>query len=583
MFDSSSLPEPAALHAVGDAELIEAIEGWNRTAAAADARRLAAIAELSRRRCEDDDDERQWWVCDPTTAAAAEVAAALNIGQGKGLGQLRLAVWLRDQCPKVNALFVAGSITYAMVNTLRWRTMLVSDDVMGLVDARLAGSVVEWGPLSVDKLVTTIDAVIEELDPDAVRRLQTATRGRDVWFGDPDDATGTTSMGGRLLASDAALLKERVERMARGVCAEDPRNLGQRRSDALGAVGAGADHLACRCGSPECPAADDDRRGSSFVMHIVADPSALTTQPDPGLHGDYPGMPTTEEKAEGETESAEPEPEAEAEPAPVVGEPAPASTPEPEPTPATVAEPESAPVGESGSAPDSPAPAAASRRPTAGVILGGGVLPPALLAELIALGATVRFVTDPAAEAEPRYRPSAKLAEYIRIRDLTCRFPGCDRPAYTADIDHTMPWPAGATHPADLKCYCRIHHLLKTHWSGDGGWTDRQYPDGTVEVTTPASKTYTTKPGATLLFPGWNITTTDAPPTGSPTPPADHSGLAMPKRKRTRAQQHASRIKAEREHNAVLTALAQAAKSLARQPNQRETTHPTGDDDPPPF
>ncbi|HEU4361772.1 MAG TPA: HNH endonuclease signature motif containing protein [Mycobacterium sp.] len=39
--------------------------------------------------------------------------------------------------------------------------------------------------------------------------------------------------------------------------------------------------------------------------------------------------------------------------------------------------------------------------------------------------------------------PSAKLADFIRCRDLTCRFPGCDEPAITCDIDHTRPHAQG--------------------------------------------------------------------------------------------------------------------------------------------
>ena len=150
------------------------------------------------------------------------------------------------------------------------------------------------------------------------------------------------------------------------------------------------------------------------------------------------------------------------------------------------------------------------------------------------------------------------------MRDMTCRHPGCDRPADLSDIDHTLPWPHGATHPSDLKCYCRINHLLKTHWSGAGGWSDRQFPDGRVEVTTPSGKTFTTKPGATLLFPGWNITTTQAPPTGTPSKPPDQRGLGVPKRKRTRAQDHAYRITAERERNAAVIAAARARAAQAR-------------------
>ena len=99
----------------------------------------------------------------------------------------------------------------------------------------------------------------------------------------------------------------------------------------------------------------------------------------------------------------------------------------------------------------------------------------------LAEGATIREVEIPPDAAEPRYRPSAKLAEFVRCRDLTCRFPGCDRPAQACDLDHTVPYPAGPTHPSDLKCLCRFHHLLKTFH----GWTDHQYPDGTVVWTAP--------------------------------------------------------------------------------------------------
>ncbi|MGA8252679.1 MAG: DUF222 domain-containing protein, partial [Mycobacterium sp.] len=38
---------------------------------------------------------------------------------------------------------------------------------------------------------------------------------------------------------------------------------------------------------------------------------------------------------------------------------------------------------------------------------------------------------------EQGYTPSAKLADFVRCRDLTCRAPGCDRPATQCDLDHT--------------------------------------------------------------------------------------------------------------------------------------------------
>ena len=69
--------------------------------------------------------------------------------------------------------------------------------------------------------------------------------------------------------------------------------------------------------------------------------------------------------------------------------------------------------------------------------------------------------SHPSQNPEPRYRPSTALDEFVRTRDLTCRAVGCDRPAMHADIDHTVPYPAGA-HPGNLKCYCRIQMTRKT-------------------------------------------------------------------------------------------------------------------------
>jgi hypothetical protein len=97
------------------------------------------------------------------------------------------------------------------------------------------------------------------------------------------------------------------------------------------------------------------------------------------------------------------------------------------------------------------------------VIAGGGIVPTPLLAELIRLGARVRPVPNAAdLGAEPRYRPSTKLARFVRNRDQTCTFPCCERPAERCDLDHTTPHgPGGLTHPGNIKALCRKHHLLK--------------------------------------------------------------------------------------------------------------------------
>ncbi|CAN7522821.1 HNH endonuclease signature motif containing protein [Mycolicibacterium frederiksbergense] len=149
---------------------------------------------------------------------------------------------------------------------------------------------------------------------------------------------------------------------------------------------------------------------------------------------------------------------------------------------------------------------------------------------------------------ERGYHPSRTLADFIGCRDLTCRWPGCNVPVAHCDIDHTTPWPYGPTHPSNTKLYCRIHHLIKTFHCGPGGWTDQQHPDGTITITAPNGRTYTTKPDSTLYFPQFAVRTAELGPITMP-PPSPHRELAAPKRSRSRAQNRAYRIARERALN----------------------------------
>lgn len=182
-----------------------------------------------------------------------------------------------------------------------------------------------------------------------------------------------------------------------------------------------------------------------------------------------------------------------------------------------------------------------------GYLPGYGAIP-AEAVEQLAKRAKVRPVSIPKrdAAAEPQYRPSAALSRFIRNRDLTCRFPGCDRPAWSADIDHTVPYPLGPTHPSNNVCYCRLHHLLKTFSS----WKERQLHDGTVEFTSPNGRVYSTEPFGAMLFPQLGVPTEELA-LANPPPQGPNRELAMPKRKRTRAQERARRIRQERNSNAA--------------------------------
>jgi len=168
---------------------------------------------------------------------------------------------------------------------------------------------------------------------------------------------------------------------------------------------------------------------------------------------------------------------------------------------------------------------------------------------LIRGGAKITPVRLPAdVPAESSYRPSAALERFVRCRDLTCRFPGCDRPAEFCDVDHTVPYPLGPTHPSNLKCICRKHHLLKTFWTA---WRDEQSPDGTVIWTAPTGQRYTTFPGSRLLFPSLCLPTGELPTAPTVDRPLGDCGIMMPRRHRTREQDRAARIDTERALNAV--------------------------------
>jgi hypothetical protein len=188
----------------------------------------------------------------------------------------------------------------------------------------------------------------------------------------------------------------------------------------------------------------------------------------------------------------------------------------------------------------------------------GGLFLPGAIARRAAHGATLRLIIHPGqAPPEPRYTPTAALAEFVRARDLTCRFPGCTVPATSCDVDHTIAWPHGPTSASNLKCLCRTNHLLKTFWGGPDGWRDRQLPDGTVIWTAPDGHTYTTTPGSRLLFPSLCEPTT--PITATAVPTTHTAGLTMPRRQRTRTEDRAYRIQHERELNrAANEAAAQA-------------------------
>jgi hypothetical protein len=101
-------------------------------------------------------------------------------------------------------------------------------------------------------------------------------------------------------------------------------------------------------------------------------------------------------------------------------------------------------------------------------------------------------VSRPPAEANPTRRdPGTMLARWIKIRDRTCRAPGCRVPARVADIDHTTDHAnGGLTMHDNLAVLCRHHHRLKH----EAQWHVQQPTPGTLVWISPQGRRYVRDP-----------------------------------------------------------------------------------------
>ncbi|MWV58617.1 HNH endonuclease signature motif containing protein [Rathayibacter sp. VKM Ac-2754] len=130
---------------------------------------------------------------------------------------------------------------------------------------------------------------------------------------------------------------------------------------------------------------------------------------------------------------------------------------------------------------------------------GYGLVPADVARELVGVGASfTRILTDPATGAvasvgRTHRVPPPRMRLHLQLRDRTCRFPGCTRPASTAEADHTLEWRNGGHTALDnLASLCTSHHHVR---HGDR-WTYRLHPDGTTDWTTPTGRRVTTHPPA---------------------------------------------------------------------------------------
>jgi hypothetical protein len=80
------------------------------------------------------------------------------------------------------------------------------------------------------------------------------------------------------------------------------------------------------------------------------------------------------------------------------------------------------------------------------------------------------------------YEVPDRFQEQVDLRDHTCVFPWCGRPAAKSDHDHVVAYDSGGTTSSDnIPALCRRHHRLKTH----AGWTYTMFEPGSCLWTSP--------------------------------------------------------------------------------------------------
>jgi hypothetical protein len=512
---------------VPDAELPARLTCLLQADGAVFAELLATVAEMHSRHVQpsEDTDTR---AIDAWAELEAQVGATLQVPAGSAHNTISEALAVRDRVPCLDELLRAGKVTKRHAQQVIRRTNLIEDrsDEARRLDKAVAEIFARDGSWSDRRVRDLVDKAVMIIDASAVRRRrQQAKDVRRVAFSNIED--GMAEMFAIVSAADAASIRARVEQFAKDVCKHDPRTAAQRKADAVVAAMLGHPALACRCEREDCSAQSRDILSAAAKLpgHQVDSCSRQIV-----VH-----LVIDQQTMDGQA--------------------------------------------------DNPA-----------VLEGHGIIDADHAREIVndpdAIVRPVTVPTTPAVaatdspSAQFRYSPSRALDDYVRIRDGYCTWPGCNREARYADLDHTVPFdnadPAagGLTVHTNLKALCRFHHLVKTF----GKWSDAQTSNTTMHFTAPDGAVYRGPAACTIdVLPGLGTHDQITPQGCGSRPPgggAERSpGQPPPDRRRPRINERSYRRRYERSTNAKIQAEEESAARLAAEEQWRAVVG----DSPPPF
>ena len=218
---------------LSDAQLIDAIVGFERLTGWAEARQARLLAEFARRRPGDDPtliatDKP----CTMSKFAPDEVGLALKLARMTAKARLGRSVQLEQVLPETLTLWQQGRLDERRVTAICDATHYLNADTARAVQHR----VLDRAPTqTVGQLKAALKRAVNAADPEgAAERHKTARRDRRVSISEEQD--GMASLWALMTAPDAQASYQWLTRLALGCGTDDPRGIDARRADIAAAL-----------------------------------------------------------------------------------------------------------------------------------------------------------------------------------------------------------------------------------------------------------------------------------------------------------------------------------------------------------
>ncbi|TDB97607.1 HNH endonuclease [Actinomadura sp. 7K534] len=510
---------------LNDDELLQVAAAARRQTSWAQARELAAIAELTRRRdAAEEAGDPDYRVLSAHESVTEEVAAALTVTGNAAATLVHLAERLTGPLTATGDALEAGRIDMAKARVICDTTENLSDEVTQRVEA---AALEKASSQTTGQLRRRIRRIVQRLAPEAMeerRREAIRQRRLELW----DTPSGTADLAlCDLAAEDAHGIYNKITAAAHGLKVDgDTRPLHQIRADLATSLLNGAplpEAIAAVLARAADPDPDPGRSASAHHPDSAdcppeqpTTPQAAPRVPTPGRSAaSLPPGPTARRTTAQVPPAMDSHPPSQAHGRFAAADPRTAEC-----VGGVEGVADIAVVGAvGGTAPVVSIGAAAGPRArsvddlsrpgvtgvvamlerrlghlrdrTAGTELPGAVdLAVRKIARRLAPQRDALCQGDAERHGRPGYRPPASLRREIEKRHATCVFPTCNRASHRCDLDHTVPWSPGITCRCNLAPLCRRHHRLKQ----SPGWNLHHVWPGVLVWTTPAGAWYIVRP-----------------------------------------------------------------------------------------